>query len=102
MFFAPTIQSIINDVDHWASHRRSTMTTAIHRRRAFTDEVEAARDAERVAMSNFLPRGPNEVYVMCLSMGNHDGLGETRVKELMSSCKEMGVRSDNIVVVDHE
>jgi N-acetylglucosaminylphosphatidylinositol deacetylase len=41
----------------------------------------------------------NKVQVLCLSTGNADGLGTIRKRELVSSCRELGVRSDDDVVV---
>ncbi|KAA8900452.1 putative deacetylase LmbE-like domain-containing protein [Sphaerosporella brunnea] len=41
----------------------------------------------------------NKVQVLCLSTGNADGLGEIRKGELVSSCRELGVASDDDVVV---
>jgi N-acetylglucosaminylphosphatidylinositol deacetylase len=35
-------------------------------------------------------------------IGNHDGLGETRKKELVASCKTFGIREANILVLERE
>ncbi|KAK3805563.1 MAG: putative deacetylase LmbE-like domain-containing protein [Benniella sp.] len=43
----------------------------------------------------------NTVRVLCLSSGNHDGIGDTRKKELVASCKAFGLREAQVTLVDH-
>lgn len=38
--------------------------------------------------------------VLCLSTGNADGLGATRVKEMRKSCESVGVRGDDLLILD--
>lgn len=35
-------------------------------------------------------------------IGNHDGLGEIRKKELIASCKMFGIRESNVLVLERE
>lgn len=42
-----------------------------------------------------LTRAGIEVHVLCLSRGNHDGLGEIRAKELQASCTTLGIRPEH-------
>ncbi|KAG0291553.1 N-acetylglucosaminyl-phosphatidylinositol de-N-acetylase [Linnemannia gamsii] len=48
------------------------------------------------------PEHGNIIHVLCMSSGNHDGLGETRKKELVASCKTFGIREANILVLERE
>ncbi|KAF9549114.1 N-acetylglucosaminyl-phosphatidylinositol de-N-acetylase [Mortierella hygrophila] len=48
------------------------------------------------------PEHGNTIHVLCMSSGNHDGLGETRKKELVASCKIFGIRESNILVLERE
>ncbi|XP_011557274.3 N-acetylglucosaminyl-phosphatidylinositol de-N-acetylase [Plutella xylostella] len=40
-----------------------------------------------------------DVYILCLSNGNFEGLGSTRRKELWEACQELGVPEQNICLV---
>ncbi|KAH7728366.1 phosphatidylinositol glycan anchor biosynthesis protein [Aphelenchoides avenae] len=40
------------------------------------------------------------VFVLCLTAGNADGLGATRKKELASAVTHLGVRRENLTVLD--
>ena len=40
------------------------------------------------------------LHVLCLSSGNFDGLGETRSKELLESCRILGISEDRVCVVE--
>jgi N-acetylglucosaminylphosphatidylinositol deacetylase len=42
-----------------------------------------------------------ELYSLCLSVGNADGLGETRREELSRSLDVLGIDEDKRWVVDH-
>ncbi|KAF8944882.1 hypothetical protein BGZ47_003604 [Haplosporangium gracile] len=44
----------------------------------------------------------NTIHVLCMSSGNHDGLGETRKRELVASCKMFGIREANVLVLERE
>ncbi|TPX59080.1 hypothetical protein PhCBS80983_g02689 [Powellomyces hirtus] len=48
-----------------------------------------------------LAAGGAEVGVLCLSQGNADGLGSTRRKELVESCKALGVHASRVTCLDH-
>ncbi|KAG0045535.1 N-acetylglucosaminyl-phosphatidylinositol de-N-acetylase [Gryganskiella cystojenkinii] len=48
------------------------------------------------------PENGNTVRVLCMSSGNHDGLGETRKKELVASCKSFGIRESHVTVLERE
>ena len=39
----------------------------------------------------------SNVYILCLSTGNYDGLGETRTKELYASGLILGIQQQNII-----
>ncbi|XP_068750353.1 N-acetylglucosaminyl-phosphatidylinositol de-N-acetylase-like [Montipora capricornis] len=41
------------------------------------------------------------VHLLCLSTGNYYGQGDTRKKELMSSCAILGITSSYVTVIDH-
>ncbi|KAG5440206.1 hypothetical protein PCANB_001775 [Pneumocystis canis] len=43
----------------------------------------------------------NEIYLVCLSNGNAEGLGKIREKELIKSCNILGISSQNITVIDN-
>jgi len=45
---------------------------------------------------------PPELFSLCLSTGNADGLGKTRKQELFASLEVLGVPSDRSYVLDHE
>jgi len=42
-----------------------------------------------------------EVFLLCLSPGDHYGLGKVRKTELYKSCSVLGVKEQNIVLVRH-
>ena len=48
---------------------------------------------------NLLASESNEVHSMCLSSGNADGLGDTRLKELGKSLNVFGVHRDKRIVL---
>ncbi|XP_046635319.1 probable N-acetylglucosaminyl-phosphatidylinositol de-N-acetylase [Daphnia pulicaria] len=39
-----------------------------------------------------------DIYILCLSDGNADGLGKTRREELKKSCKILGLADSNIII----
>ncbi len=41
-----------------------------------------------------------EVYLLCLSTGNYDGLGQIRKKELYDSCETLGIKRNNVKILD--
>eukprot|EP00088_Acartia_fossae_P036872 TRINITY_DN3806_c0_g1_i1.p1 TRINITY_DN3806_c0_g1~~TRINITY_DN3806_c0_g1_i1.p1 ORF type:complete len:267 (-),score=37.66 TRINITY_DN3806_c0_g1_i1:613-1413(-) len=43
----------------------------------------------------------NDVYLLCLSMGDFRGQGKIRKEELYSSCKILGIPEQNIILVSH-
>ncbi|KAG0253637.1 N-acetylglucosaminyl-phosphatidylinositol de-N-acetylase [Mortierella polycephala] len=44
----------------------------------------------------------NTVRVLCMSSGNHDGLGEKRKKELVASCRSFGIRESHVTVLERD
>ncbi|KAF8934524.1 putative deacetylase LmbE-like domain-containing protein [Dissophora ornata] len=48
------------------------------------------------------PEHGNTVRVLCMSSGNHDGIGETRKKELVASCKSFGIRESHVTILERE
>jgi LmbE family N-acetylglucosaminyl deacetylase len=44
----------------------------------------------------------DKIFVLCLSTGNFDGLGEIRCKELYKSCSVYGIPKENVGIIDHE
>ncbi|KAF9162678.1 N-acetylglucosaminyl-phosphatidylinositol de-N-acetylase [Actinomortierella ambigua] len=48
------------------------------------------------------PEYNNQVRVLCLSSGNHDGLGDIRKKELVNSLKTFGLRENHLTILDRE
>ncbi|KAG0227126.1 N-acetylglucosaminyl-phosphatidylinositol de-N-acetylase [Actinomortierella wolfii] len=48
------------------------------------------------------PENNNQVRVLCLSSGNHDGLGEIRKKELVNSLRTFGLRENHLTILDRE
>jgi len=49
-----------------------------------------------------LLRSGNNVFLVCLSKGDHEGLGEKRKKELIASCTKLGIYQSRVTVVDDE
>ena len=43
----------------------------------------------------------NDVFLLCLSSGDFDGLGETRKKEILKSARVFGIEEDRVRVVEH-
>lgn len=43
----------------------------------------------------------DEIYWLCLSNGNFDGLGEKRTKELYASGKVLGIPENRITIINH-
>lgn len=41
-------------------------------------------------------------HVLCFSTGNYDGLGGIRSKELVKSCRVLGIPASNVMVCDHK
>ncbi|KAF9094383.1 hypothetical protein BGX29_004253 [Mortierella sp. GBA35] len=48
------------------------------------------------------PEHGNTIRVLCMSSGNHDGLGEIRKKELVDSCKMFGIRESHVTILERE
>ncbi|OAA56921.1 N-acetylglucosaminyl-phosphatidylinositol de-N-acetylase [Cordyceps fumosorosea ARSEF 2679] len=46
------------------------------------------------------PETGNHVKVLCLSTGNNQGLGQIRKKELFKSCSMLGLKQDDVFVID--
>lgn len=42
-----------------------------------------------------------ELYLLCLSIGDYYKQGKARKEELHSSCRTLGIRDDNILIVQH-
>ncbi|KAI8872682.1 LmbE-like protein [Ramicandelaber brevisporus] len=49
---------------------------------------------------NLARRRQDEVHVLCLSTGNHDGQGNVRKEELVRSCAVLGIHESHITVFD--
>ena len=47
------------------------------------------------------PRRRLEVFVLCLSDGGFRGKGKVRSKELVRSCRALGVAQDHVLLADH-
>ncbi|KTW30201.1 hypothetical protein T552_04078 [Pneumocystis carinii B80] len=43
----------------------------------------------------------NEIYLVCLSNGNADGIGKIREKELFKSCQILGIPGKNIEIIEN-
>lgn len=43
----------------------------------------------------------NDIYLLCLSNGNAEGLGKIREKELFESCRILGIPSKNIKIIEN-
>ncbi|XP_063695127.1 probable N-acetylglucosaminyl-phosphatidylinositol de-N-acetylase [Bolinopsis microptera] len=43
-----------------------------------------------------------QVFLLCLSNGNHDGLGEVREEELEQSAKKLGIPGENMKIAENE
>ncbi|XP_044164376.1 N-acetylglucosaminyl-phosphatidylinositol de-N-acetylase-like isoform X1 [Acropora millepora] len=41
------------------------------------------------------------IHLLCLSTGNHYGLGKTRREELVASCAILGIAHSHVTVIDH-
>lgn len=84
------------------SRRREDVTRTFARRKKVL-LVIAHPDDETMFFSpsivTMVERGV-EVFVLCLSTGNFDGLGETRRSEIVEAAKWLGIDGDNITVVD--
>ncbi|KAF9404895.1 N-acetylglucosaminyl-phosphatidylinositol de-N-acetylase [Podila epigama] len=48
------------------------------------------------------PEHGNTIRVLCMSSGNHDGLGEIRKKELVNSCKTFGIRESHVTILERD
>ncbi|KAF9932050.1 hypothetical protein BGZ75_005139 [Mortierella antarctica] len=48
------------------------------------------------------PEHGNTVRVLCMSSGNHDGLGEVRKRELVASCKSFGIRESHVTILERD
>ena len=51
-------------------------------------------------LQNLREQGNVQLAVLCLSSGNADGLGKVREKELIESCKHLGINSEHVNIVD--
>lgn len=49
-----------------------------------------------------LLRQGHQVYLVCFSKGDFEGLGEVRKKELQASCSKLGILPNHVTVVDDE
>ncbi|KAG5519869.1 hypothetical protein PMAC_000146 [Pneumocystis sp. 'macacae'] len=47
-------------------------------------------------------KNDNEIYLVCLSTGNAEGLGEIRKKEFIKSCNILGILPQNIKIIENE
>lgn len=48
-----------------------------------------------------LERDGERAVVLCLSSGDACGLGETRKRELVKACRVLGVKEDDVVIIEH-
>jgi N-acetylglucosaminylphosphatidylinositol deacetylase len=81
MFFAPTLQALAK------VHGQPVEQHTFHHQKIF---------------SSVTYKSPTtQVYSLCLSTGNADGLGETRRLELARSLDILGVESSNRWLIDH-
>ena len=51
-------------------------------------------------LQNLREQGNVQLAVLCLSSGNADGLGKVREKELIESCKHLGIKPEHVSIVD--
>ncbi|KAI6225630.1 N-acetylglucosaminylphosphatidylinositol deacetylase [Aphelenchoides besseyi] len=49
-----------------------------------------------------LVRNRCELYVLCISTGNADGLGTTRTSELVAACKQLGIPSQFLTIMNFD
>jgi N-acetylglucosaminylphosphatidylinositol deacetylase len=87
LFFAPTILSLV-------SHKgKKPIQNSQHTDPSFEEGV----DVEAKTVDVLSP----EVYSLCLSIGDADGLGETRKAELERSLDVLGIEEGKRWIVDH-
>ncbi|QSL66659.1 hypothetical protein MERGE_001043 [Pneumocystis wakefieldiae] len=43
----------------------------------------------------------NEIFLVCLSNGNAEGIGKVREKELLKSCQILGISEQNIEIIEN-
>ena len=46
--------------------------------------------------------GKENIYLLCLSNGNHYGEGRTREKELVFCCRQLGILPSNLAIINDE
>jgi len=51
---------------------------------------------------NYIKASRRQVYVLCLSSGNYEGVGKVRKKELWSSCRALGILTSNITLHQYD
>jgi N-acetylglucosaminylphosphatidylinositol deacetylase len=78
MFFAPTIMALTS-------------------KQEFGDVPAASGHSDDYSNPEAYP----EVFSLCLSVGDADGLGDLRKEELGRSLDVLGIRNENRAVVDH-
>jgi hypothetical protein len=111
MFFSPTILSIRRQIDLWMEKRRRNILVPLNpsstpsgrasrkRRPKGTTGFEG-EELEDFSQYNWLSTAAHQMYIICLSSGNHDGLGEDRKMELICSCTQMGFLEERITILD--
>uniref|UniRef100_A0ACD5XAZ0 Uncharacterized protein n=1 Tax=Avena sativa TaxID=4498 RepID=A0ACD5XAZ0_AVESA len=50
----------------------------------------------------FLKSKGHSIHILCISLGNADGLGDTRKAELYNACSALKIPADQVTVLDHQ
>jgi N-acetylglucosaminylphosphatidylinositol deacetylase len=100
MFFLPTIRGIVTggNIDGSGGGARSTIA-------ATTTTTKKNRSGRRTRVDDFDDdddnnNNNNEVWLLCLTTGNYDGLGKKRTKELIKACTLIGITK--LVILDDD
>eukprot|EP00158_Paraphelidium_tribonemae_P008030 Partr_v1_DN28442_c2_g1_i2_m42231 putative Phosphatidylinositol glycan anchor biosynthesis, class L len=97
MFFAPTILSLVRQLDNSRVKRREDLQRRFEQ---ISDEPAEELDALLAEWKECGYAG-DDMFLACLSSGDADGLGQLRKRELMSACLSLGFREQHVFVADH-
>ena len=97
MFFGPTVLGLQWYLHQWMKARREDMVVYLNEPSGMEGDgdLHFKRQAQQ-----FLTQPQDEMYLLCLSNGNADGLGAQRELELYRSCQALGFHEDHVVVLD--
>ena len=107
MFFAPAILGILRHFNSTMMKKRQRALNELREIEERLDYGEDLDDDEQELMTSLIETVENnqhaadDIFILCLSQGNNDGIGDVRREEFISACRTLGLHEDHVFIIDH-